>query len=630
MQTLLRDLRFGLRMMARNSGLTVLAVLALALGIGANTAIFSLVNSILLQPLPFPEPEQLMQIWGSDLARNIPIHNVYYSDVVVWREQSRCFESIAALTVGSTNLILGDEPERVSFSRVNANYFSMLEAKFLQGRGFLAREDVPGAVPVAVLDQNLWQRRFASDPALVGKTVNLDGMRYTVVGILSSGSRVPGRIVEIYAPLAQSNARQPTANAITVSVYGRLKHGISIIQAQAEMSLIGNRLEKEFPNTLGKMPKVWRLHDFLVRNIRLSLFILLAAVGFVLLIACVNVANLLLARASVREKEIAVRKSLGANRGRLIRQLLTESCLLGISGGVIGIFLAFWTVKALILLVPDQYSLIRQVSIDGYVLLFTLVVSLAPGILFGLVPALTASKAGNLAVVLKEGGRAETNSASLGRLLSLLVVAEVALALILLVGSGLMIRSFLRLHAVNPGFNPHNVVTAAINLPPPKYKDLASRTRFFRELLERINSAPGIRSAGIVSNLPLSGFDVGMPLIIEGRPIPPRNEVPIVWFRGADTGYFHAMEIPLIKGRLFNEQDERGPQVGIINTTLARRFWVGEDPIGKRISADIPRENQPISGRQLSELWEICAIQDWTGRRMPKSSFPTSNLRRQS
>ncbi len=595
MQTLLRDLRFGLRMMARNPGLTVLAILALALGIGANTAIFSLVNSVLLHPLPFPEPDQLMQVWGSTPTKGVPFHFVFYSDVVVWREQSRSFESIAAWTVGAASLILGDEPERVPLSRVNASYFSMFSARFLHGRSFLAAEDMPGAAPVTVLNYSLWHRRFASDPTVVGRTINFDGIPHTVVGVLTPGFQIPGRTVDVYMPLAQPNAHQPGPNAVTVGVYGRLKSGISKTQAQAEMDTIGNRLEKEFPGTLGKTPKVWGLREFLVRDVRLSLLILLAAVGLVLLIACVNVANLLLARASARQREIAVRTSLGASRARLIRQMLTESCLLGMSGGVFGILLAFWGVKALIVLVPDRYPLVRGASIDSRVLLFTLIVSLATGILFGLVPALAASRTGGLADALKEGGRSEGDSTSHGRILSLLVVAEVALSLILLVGSGLMIRSFIRLNAVDPGFSPHKVLTASVNLAPAKYGTPASRTTFFRELLQRLDAVPGVQAAGIVSVLPLSGSNTGTGLVIEGRPIPRREEIPIVWFRLANQGYFRAMEIPLLQGRFFNEQDATGPPVAIINATLARRFWPGENPIGKKITGGIPQAGRPTT-----------------------------------
>jgi putative ABC transport system permease protein len=595
MQTFLRDLRYGLRIMARNPGITALAVLALALGIGADTAIFSLVNSVLLRPLPFPEPDGLMQVWGSTPSKGVPFHFVFYSDVVVWREQNRSFETLGAWTVGSANLILGEEPERVALSRVNASYFTMFGAKSLHGRGFLAGEDVPGAVPVAVLSYSLWQRRFASDPKLVGEVINLDGIQYTVVGILPIGFQIPGRTVDVYAPLAQPDAHQPGANAVTVGVYGRLKPGISKTQAQVEMDTIGKRLEKEYPGTLGKTPRVWGLREFLVRDVRLSLLILLAAVGLVLLIACVNVANLLLARASARQREIAVRTSLGASRGRLIRQMLTESSVLGLSGGAIGVLLAFWGVKALIVLVPDRYPLIKDASIDGHVLLFTLAVSLATGILFGLAPAFAASRAGDLANALKEGNRSESDSASHSRMLSLLVVAEVALALILLVGSGLMIRSFLRLNAVDPGFSSKGVLTASINLPRAKYSTPAARIAFFRDLLQRLDATPGVRSAGVVSVLPLSGSNTGTGLIIEGKPIPRRDEIPIVWFRMANEGYFRAMEVPLLKGRLFSEQDATGPPVAIINSTLARRFWPGENPIGKRITTSLPPPGQPVT-----------------------------------
>jgi putative ABC transport system permease protein len=595
MQTLLRDLLYGLRIMARNPGITALAVLALALGIGANTAIFSLVNAVLLRPLPFAEPDRLMQVWGSTPSKGVPFHFVFYSDLVVWREKNRSFETLAGWNIGSSNLILGDEPERVDSSRVNPGFFTLFGPTFLHGRGFAANEDAPGAAPVAVLSYNIWQRRFASDPKVVGSAINLDGVLHTVVGVLPSQFQIPGWTLDIFVPLAQPEANRPGSNTATVGVYGRLRPGFTKAQAQAEMNTIGASLLKDFPGSLGGTPKVWGLREFLVRNIRLSLFLLLAAVGLVLLIACVNVANLLLARAAARQREVAVRTSLGASRLRLIRQMLTESSLLGLSGGVIGVLLAFWGVKALIVLVPDRYPLVKDAGIDGRVLLFTLAVSLAAGMLFGLAPAFAASKAGDLTNSLKEGGKGESAGSSLNRMLSLLVVVEVALALILLVGSGLMIRGFLRLNAVDPGFRTKGVLTASINLPRTKYSTAASRNAFYRELLLRLTATSGVRAAGVVSILPLTGSNTGTGLIIEGRPIPRREEIPIVWFRTADEGYFKAMDIPLLKGRLFTAQDANGPPVAIINSTLARRFWPGEDPTGRKITNGLSRPGQPTT-----------------------------------
>ncbi len=597
MQTLLHDIRYGFRTMARNPGLTTMAVLALMLGIGANTAIFSVVDSVLLRPLPFPNAERLMHVWGSDPSRNIPFHFVFYSDIVDYRQQNRCFETLSAYTPAPTNLIARDEPERLFAWKVNANYFPMLGASFELGRGFLPEEDTPGGAPVAVVSHALWERKFGSDPGLIGRPINLDGTQHTVVGILPPRYQPPGSTIDVYTPFALPESREQRSNSVTCGAFGRLRAGVTKTQAQVEMNMIGKNLALQYPNrTLGENPRIWGLREFAVRDVRLSLLVLMAAVGLVLLIGCVNVASLLLARASAREREVAVRISLGARRIRIVRQMLTESSLLGLAGGLAGILLAVAGVRVLASLVPEQYPLIKEAGIDGSTLTFTLIVSLTTGVLFGLAPALVGSSAGKLTGALKEGSRSEIGGPSQSRLLSLLVVVEVALALTLLIASGLMIRSFLRLNAVDPGFVAKGVLTAGVTLPRATYGSDAGRIAFFRDLLQRLDATPGVRSSGIVSALPLLQYNTGSGFYIEGRPAPPPNEAPIVWFRTADRGYFHTMEIPLLKGRLFDDRDQGGaPPVAIINACLARRFWPGADPIGARVTPGMPRPDRPTT-----------------------------------
>ncbi len=595
MDSLLRDLKYGLRILARNPSVTAVAILALALGIGANTAIFSVVNAVLLKPLPYPEDDRLVQIWGSTPSQGIPYHNVYYSDSAEWRQQSKSLEMLTAGVAGTANLIQGEDPERISLWRVNATFFPLLGARFIQGRGFLPTEDAPGAPRVAVLSHGLWQRRFGSDARIVGSTVNFDGNLCTITGVLPAGFQLLGRTIDAYAPVALGNVRG-TRDDVPVSVFARLKPGVTKRQAQAEMATIGQRLGQQFPASIGKVPRVWGLREFVVRDIRLSLLVLLAAVGLVLLIACVNVANLLLSRAAARQREIAVRTSLGAGQGRIIRQLLTESGILGLLGGAFGVFLAYFGVKALLALLPERYPLLREATIDLPVLLFTLGISAITGILFGLAPAIVSSRIGYLPSALKEGTRGSGSGHSGNRALSILVVVEVALALVLLVGAGLLIRSFLRLNEVKPGFNSRNVLTASVNLPAAKFAQPAKRAAFFGELVQRVESLPGVQACGLVSSLPLSQHNTGTGLIVEGRPFPRQNEIPIVWFRIANAAYFRAMEIPLIRGRMFTEKDDiNAPPVALINETMARRFWPNEDPLGKRFTNGLPRSGQPIN-----------------------------------
>jgi predicted permease len=604
MQNLLRDMRYGIRSMAGSPGFMATAVLALALGIGANTAVFSVVNAVLMRPFPYADPDRLVQIWGSSPDKGVPYHDVFYADASDWRKQSQSFQCMSAAANVWTNLVTGDQPERLLMWRVNASFFPMLGVRMQAGRTFAEDEDRPGSPHVAILTSELWKRRFGGDPHIVGSAVHLDGVAHTVIGILPPGFKAAGHEIDLFAPLAVSDARDQLAGAPTVTVFARLKRGISIRQAQAEMDTIGSRLA-EMPNTIGAHPRVWALRDFIVRDVRLSLIILLAAVGLVLLIACANVANLMLARAGARQRELALRAALGASRGRILAQLLTESSLLGLAGGATGTLLAFWGVRLLLRIIPERYPLLGEATVDVPVLVFTFLLSLATGILFGLAPALAFARSKTLSESLKEGGHGSGEGVSRTRLRSALVVSEVALALVLTAGAGLMVRSFAKLNSVSPGFNPDGVLTAELDLPPVRYRDPQRRTDFWRQLFDNLRATPGVVAAGAVSTLPLTGDNTGTGCVVEGHPIPRPSQVPIVWFRVVNSDYFRSMGIPLRSGRTFTDQDANGPRVAVINETMARRYWPGQDPIGRRFSDSIPRP-----GRELQWITVVGVVGD--------------------
>ncbi len=582
MDSFIQDIRFALRLLYKNPVISGILIFTLALGIGANTAIFSVVNAVLLRPLPFPNPNRLVTIRLDLESHDIHDASGPYSDIAEWRQQSRSFEAMAAYSWGSVNLITGGEPERVVRMKVNANFFPMLATKMALGRDFLSEEDQPGANRVVIMSHRLWKRQFGAAKDAIGRSVNLDGNLYTVVGILPPGFKLEENEVDLYTPVALSSARSRNEEW-TCMAYARLKPGISIAQAQKELDTIYQRMERENRREItGFRAHIWGLREFMVREVRLSLLILFAAVALVLLIACANVAILLLARAGARQQEIAIRTALGAARWRLLRQLLTESTLLALIGGVLGLLLAHWSLGILGAIRIDRLPLLNQARLDLSVFSFTLLISLLTGLLFGLVPALAVSRT-NLHETLKEGGRGSTEGRGKNRLRSLLVVAEVALALLLMIGASLMIRSLLNLRRVNPGFNAANVLTASISLPSLKYSKPEQQIAFYQQLEEKLRGIPGITTVGLVSLLPLSGNNQGTSLLIEGRPPAGPSDLPILWYRVVNTQYFRALQIPLVKGRLFTEQDAAGKApVLIINETMARRYWPNQDPIGKR------------------------------------------------
>src|SRR5215471_11163682 len=575
-----QDIRFGLRMLTRSPGVTVLATIALALGIGGNTAIFSVINAVLLRPLPVSNPDRLVWIWANSPSRNLAYAFTAYSTYAEWKTGSSSFESMSAYAPASATLLTVSDPERVDVLRVNASYFPMLGIHPIAGRNFLPEEDQPGSPPVAILDYGLWERRFGSDPRIIGRSVNLDGEMVTVNGVLPRGFGFPSRSADFYVPIARSTARG-VRGVPSVGVYGCLKPGIPIERAQAEIDAVSRRLEAAYPEMKGRGARVWRVRDFSVRDVRLSLLVLFGAVGAVLLIACANVANLLLARASVRQREIALRTALGAGRLRILRQLLTESVILGISGGIAGLALAYSGIRLLSRYGPKKLPFLQAISLDAPVLAFAAIASVLTGIVFGLAPALSAFRT-RIYETLKEGGGATGESKTRNRFRSVLVVSEVALALLLTIGATLMMNTLLRLQAISPGFAAEGVITASITLPLAKYSSAEQRVAFYRGLLDRLVAAPGVHSASMANLIPFGGSNTGLNLLIEGQPAPRPEETPIFWQRIIDPAYFRVMRIPLMRGREFTERDAGSPPIAIINETMARRFWPGADPLGRR------------------------------------------------
>lgn len=580
-----QDLRYGLRTLIKNPGFTIVAVIALALGIGANSAIFSVVNTVLLRPLPYKDPDRLVMVWEDASEQGFPHNTPAPANFIDWRNQNQLFEGMAALHRQTYNLTGSGEPERIDGRRVSANLFELLGVQPLKGRWFLPDEDRPGANQVVILSHRLWQRRFGSEENIVGKTLTLNGRSFTVVGVMPRQFEFPSREDQLWVPIAFTPEEGNRRTSHYLEVIARTKPGISREQAQAEMNTIAARLEQQYPDSNSTVgTTVVPLHEEVVGNIKPALLILLGAVGFVLLVACANVANLLLARAAVRQKEIALRLALGASRWRLIRQFLTESILLSAIGGLVGLLLSFVALMVLRSFIPNEISQAAEITIDAKVLGFTFLVSILTGLIFGLAPATQASNF-NLNETLKEGGR-DTNAGSRGnRIRGLLVITEVAVSLILLIGAGLLINSFVRLRNVDPGFQTDHVLTMGIVLPQLKYPDRARREAFYTDVIRRVESLPGVKSAAVTNWIPLvfQGDSIG--ITIEGQGNVPVSERPNAATRLISRHYFSAMGIRLLKGRQFDDRDnERSPAVSVISEAMARRFWPGQDPIGKRFT----------------------------------------------
>ena len=583
---LLHDVRYAARMLRKNPAFTIIAVIALALGIGANTAIFSVVNTVLLRPLPYKDPKRLVMVWEDATRYGYPRDTPAAANFVDWRDQNQVFEGMAAIADTSFNLTGAGDPERLEGRRVSANLFPLLGVEPQIGRVFSAAEDQPGAQRVVLLSYGLWQRRFGADPNIVGKPLTLNGESHVVVGVMPARFQFPSSDDEAWVPIAFTQQEASSRGRHYLEVLARLKPGVTLAQAQTEMNTIATRLQQQYPQQNADLgAAVMPLHEHLVGDIKPALLILLGAVALVLLIACANVANLLLARAAVRQKEIAVRVALGAKRRRLIRQFLTESILLSTLGGIVGLVIAYIGLILLKSFIPENISQAREISINFKVLTFTLLVSVLTGLIFGLAPAIQAVRF-NQIETLKEGGRDAATGGSGKRLRSLLVMSEVAISLVLLIGAGLLINSFLRLRNVDPGFRADNLLTMKMVLPEPKYAEFGRRSAFYTDVIQRVQSLAGVRSAAVTTNLPLYRQGNSISIGIEGRPDPPPGQELIVVTRIISPGYFDTMSIPLLKGRAFTDQDtETSPNVVVISETMARRFWPGEDPIGKRIAA---------------------------------------------
>ncbi len=592
METLWQDLKYGARQLRRNPGFTAVAVLTLALGIGANTAIFSAVNAVLLQPLPFRQPERLVFMTEKTAAGNRM--SVAYPNFRDWQERSQSFSEMACFRSSSFNLTGIDQPVRLRGQMVSWNFFQLLGTTPQLGRLFTPSDDQRGTERTVIIGHGLWTERFGGDAKAIGRTVILDGDPFTVIGVLPPNFEFL-RADDVYLPvglyLTPESGMLDRGNHFSLYGLGRLKQAMGTGQAREEMERLAAQLEREYPSTnSGNGAMVQPLQEVFVEDIRTSLLVLMGAVGFVLLLACVNLANLLLARATFRRRELAIRLALGASRWAVIRQLLIEGLLTSGLGGLAGLLLAVWFTEALLALAPPGIPRLGQTALDGAVLGFALVLSVLTGILFGLMPALQASR-GALHDDLKQGAR--TAGAGGEGTRTLLLVAEVGLALLLLSGAGLMVRSVVALVRVDPGFNAENLLTMRFILPQTDYP-AAQRRLFYRECLSRVSALPGVRAAGLTLSLPIEGSNWGSVFIVGDQPVPERAQLPSAAFNPVSPGYFETMQIRLLKGRTFTQADnEQGVTVTVINETLAKRFWPNQDPIGKRLKQGWPENPNP-------------------------------------
>ncbi len=606
MNTLLQDIRFGLRMLLKSPSVSIIATIALALGIGANTAIFSVVNAVLLRPLPFPEPDKLVALFETNTQRGLVRGSHSYPNFMDVRAQTTVFERVASYH-GSDYILTGrGEPARLQGLVATTDLFPLLGVQPLLGRMFLPEEDKGSENGrVAILSEQLFRKRFNSDPSILNQAITLDGRPFTIVGVMPASFEFPiqNEPVELWTTIAGDAAGEEPITAQRgahfLQVIGRLKPGVTQEQAQAELTTIAARLEQQYPDTnTSKGLRVDSALTALVGDIRPALLILLGAVACVLLIACANVANLLLARATSRHKEMAIRAALGASRMRVIRQLLTESVLLSLVGGAVGLLLAVWWSDLLVALGKDDIPRALHVGIDWRVLGFTLGVSLVTGLIFGLAPAHHSAR-GELVEALKDGSRGTSDGGRRGGIRNLLVVIELAIAVVLLVVAGLLIQSLWRLRNVNSGLDPHNVLTFNVTLPEIKY-NTDRQSQFFIDLKSRLEATPGVQAASTIDPLPLNGDRFVISFEIEGRPLAPKDH-PVGEFFTTGVGYFRAMGIPIVKGRDFDDRDKRGSTpVAIISETFARQIFPNEDPIGKRIKPGISSiENESPMMREI-------------------------------
>jgi predicted permease len=606
MNTLFKDIRYGVRSLLKHPGFTAIVVVTLAVGIGASSAIFSVVNTVLLRPLPYAQAERIVAI--QEVTADGKRVQVTPANFLDWRAQNTVFEQLAAILTRPANLALADQAERIDLAMTSANFFSVFGTAPERGRLFIPADEQAGHAPVVVISHALWQKRFGGDGSLVGKPITLDGVSYTVVGIAPAGFQYPDKTDVWVPPFRLAPVVSERMDPTQVRGFGMLaavallRPGVSLNQAKSEMETITARLRQQFPDTNNRrFNRVVSLHTHLVGETGAMLWLLLGAVSFVLLIACANVANLLLASAATRQKEMAIRTALGASRFRVMRQLLTESLILAFAGGAMGLLLAIWGVALITKLLPQDFPRLTEINLDWRVLAFTLLASVLTGILFGLAPALQISKT-DVQESLKESGRGSSSSRRHNRLRNLLIVGEVALSVVLLVGAGLLFRSFLQLQAVNTGFTPQQVLTVRLSPAGSKYRLDADYIAFYSQVIQRVSAVPGVESVGAINTLPLDkGPTAGFR--IEGRPPLTIDKWPGGNYRTVSTDYFHTMNIPVVQGRAFTERDtETTPLVIMINQALANRDFPNENPVGKRINlGNLDPKGQPV-------WWEIVGV----------------------